>query len=46
MENREVMVVYKWTDKEGNSAELKPIYKQVEGQMKSNVWAKLRFNAV
>ena len=34
MENREVMVVYKWTAKEGRSEELKAIYREVEGQMK------------
>ena len=36
MENQEVMVVYKWTAKEGNSEELKAIYRTVESQMKSN----------
>ncbi len=36
MENQEVMVVYKWTAKEGKSEELKAIYKEVEGQMQSN----------
>ncbi len=36
MENQEVMVVYKWTAKEGNSEALKGIYKEVESQMKSN----------
>ena len=36
MENQEVMVVYKWTAKEGNSEELKAIYREVEGQMKTN----------
>lgn len=36
MENKEVMVVYKWTAKEGNSEELKAIYREVESQMKSN----------
>lgn len=36
MENQEVMVVYKWTAKEGNSEELKTIYREVEGQMKAN----------
>jgi quinol monooxygenase YgiN len=36
MENQEVMVVYKWTAKEGNSEELKAIYREVESQMKSN----------
>jgi quinol monooxygenase YgiN len=36
MENQEVMVVYKWTAKEGKSEELKAIYREVENQMKSN----------
>ena len=36
MENQAVMVVYKWTAKEGKSEELKAIYKEVEGQMKAN----------
>ncbi|UCE92670.1 MAG: hypothetical protein JSV73_07495 [Flavobacteriaceae bacterium] len=36
MENQEVMVVYKWTAKEGSSEALKSIYKEVESQMKSN----------
>ena len=36
MENQEVMVVYKWTAKAGNAEELKAIYREVEGQMKSN----------
>ena len=36
MENQEVMVVYKWTAKEGKSNELKSIYKEVESQMKKN----------
>ncbi|WKK67494.1 antibiotic biosynthesis monooxygenase [Lutimonas zeaxanthinifaciens] len=36
MNNQEVMVVYKWTAKEGNSEQLKAIYKEVESQMKSN----------
>lgn len=36
MTNQEVMVVYKWTAKEGNSEELKAIYKEVESQMKAN----------
>ena len=36
MENQEVMVVYKWIAKAGNSKELKTIYREVEGQMKSN----------
>ena len=36
MENQEVMVVYKWTAKEGNSEELKAIYREVESQMKAN----------
>ncbi|MFY0645122.1 MAG: hypothetical protein JXR19_11725 [Bacteroidia bacterium] len=35
MENKQVMVVYKWTAKEGKSEELKAIYKDVEGQMKA-----------
>ena len=42
MENQEVMVVYKWTAKEGNSEELKSIYKEVESQMKSNEPGALR----
>ena len=36
MKNQEVMVVYKWTAKEGKSEELKGIYKEVEAQMRSN----------
>ena len=36
MENQEVMVVYKWTAKEGRSEELKAIYREVESQMQSN----------
>lgn len=36
MKNNEVMVVYKWTAKQGFSEALKEIYKEVEGQMKSN----------
>ena len=36
MENQEVMVVYKWTAKEGKSEELKAIYTEVTDQMKSN----------
>jgi quinol monooxygenase YgiN len=36
MENQEVMVVYKWTAKEGKSEELKAIYREVESQMKSD----------
>lgn len=37
MENNDkVMVVYKWTAKEGKSEELKAIYREVESQMKSN----------
>jgi len=36
MENQEVMVVYKWTAKEGNAEQLKSIYREVEGQMKTN----------
>ena len=36
MNNQEVMVVYKWTAKEGKSEELKSIYKEVESQMKAN----------
>ena len=35
MENQEVMVVYKWTAKEGKSDELKSIYREVEDQMRS-----------
>ena len=36
MNTQEVMVVYKWTAKEGNSEALKAIYQEVESQMKSN----------
>ncbi len=36
MENQEIMVVYKWTAKEGQSEALKSIYSTVESQMKSN----------
>lgn len=36
MENSEVMVVYKWTAKEGKSEDLKAIYKEVESQMQAN----------
>ena len=36
MTNQEVMVVYKWTAKEGQSDELKAIYKEVLQQMESN----------
>ena len=36
MENQEVMVVYKWTAKEGKSEELKTIYREVMAQMNSN----------
>lgn len=36
MKNNEVMVVYKWTAKQGFSEALKEIYKEVKGQMKSN----------
>lgn len=36
MDNQKIMVVYKWTAKEGKSEELKAIYKEVESQMKSN----------
>ncbi|MEX0289076.1 MAG: putative quinol monooxygenase [Flavobacteriaceae bacterium] len=36
MESKEVMVVYKWTAKEGQSEALKAIYREVEDQMKSN----------
>ena len=36
MKNQEVMVVYKWTAKEGKSEKLKGIYKEVEAQMRSN----------
>jgi len=36
MTTQEVMVVYKWTAKEGKSEELISIYKEVESQMRSN----------
>ena len=36
MTNQEIMVVYKWTAKEGQSKELKAIYKEVLQQMESN----------
>ncbi len=36
MENQNVMVVYKWTAKEGKSEELKSIYREVEAQMQAN----------
>ena len=36
MANQEVMVVYKWTAKEGQSDALKEIYKEVLEQMESN----------
>lgn len=36
MTNQEVMVVYKWTAKEGKSAALKEIYKEVTQLMNSN----------
>ncbi len=36
MTNQEVMVVYKWTAREGQSEALKAIYKEVLEQMKSN----------
>lgn len=36
MTNQKVMVVYKWTAKEGKSEELKSIYTDVLGQMQSN----------
>ncbi len=36
MTNQNVMVVYKWTAKEGKSEELKSIYHEVLEQMKSN----------
>ncbi len=42
MDDQEVMVVYKWTATEGNSDELKAIYKEVESQMKSNEPGALR----
>jgi len=36
MENQEVMVVYKWTAKEGNADKLKAIYNEVTNQMNAN----------
>lgn len=42
MENKEVMVVYKWTAKEGKSEELLAIYREVKSQMKSNEPGALR----
>lgn len=36
MTNQEVMVVYKWTAKEGQSETLKGIYKEVAKQMEDN----------
>lgn len=36
MKNQEVMVVYKWTAKEGKAEDLKTIYREVENQMKTN----------
>ena len=36
MTNQNVMVVYKWTAKEGKSEELKSIYREVLTQMQSN----------
>ncbi len=36
MKNLKVMVVYKWTAKDGKSEELKSIYQEVLGQMQSN----------
>ena len=36
MTNQEVMVVYKWTAKEGQSEALKAIYKEVLDQMESS----------
>ena len=36
MTNQEVMVVYKWTAKKGQSTALKSIYKEVLEQMKAN----------
>ncbi|WP_299550454.1 antibiotic biosynthesis monooxygenase [Seonamhaeicola sp.] len=36
MENQDIMVMYKWTAKEGNSEALKAIYREVESQMKAN----------
>ncbi len=44
MENQEVMVVYKWTAKAGNSEQLKAIYQEVESQMKANEPGALRVN--
>ena len=36
MENQEVIVVYSWTAKEGQSDALKSIYKEVSAQMEAN----------
>ena len=36
MDNQNVMVVYKWTAKEGKSEDLKAIYTEVTAQMKTN----------
>ena len=36
MTNEQVMVVYKWTAKEGESEALKAIYREVEDQMRTN----------
>lgn len=36
MENQEVMVMYSWTAKEGNSNDLKAIYTEVTEQMNAN----------
>ena len=36
MENQEVLVVYKWTAKEGKSEDLKSIYSEVTKQMEQN----------
>lgn len=36
MTNQEVMVIYSWTAKEGQSETLKGIYKEVTAQMESN----------
>ena len=36
MKNQEVMVVYNWTAKEGQSETLKGIYREVTQQMKDN----------
>ncbi len=36
MKNQNVMVVYKWTAKEGKSEALKGIYQEVTGQMEIN----------